>query len=128
MLSVKESARELGVSPARVRQLIASNAIEATKVGRSWVVSETSVQARLERRPSPGRPSRPHAGSIGCVAEQRGEALHALYLACKQDMRRCLTAGELAAAGSQEEADFYAAVSDFFLQREQRELVARGVF
>ena len=57
MLSVSECAQILGVSTARVRQLIASGSLEATKVGRSWVLPEAAVYDRLLKNPSSGRPS-----------------------------------------------------------------------
>ncbi|MBN2922667.1 MAG: helix-turn-helix domain-containing protein, partial [Bifidobacterium sp.] len=57
MLSVSECAQILGVSTARVRQLIASGSLEATKVGRSWVLPEVAVYDRLLKNPSSGRPS-----------------------------------------------------------------------
>ena len=58
MLSVKESADMLGVTPARVRALIAQKALPAQKVGRSWVIKEEDILDRLSRHPKAGRPVR----------------------------------------------------------------------
>ena len=74
MLSVGESARQLGVSPSRVRALIKEGRLPAAKNGREWMIREEDVLQ------------------------------------------------------SQEEASFYMAVFDFFLQQRQRELVKEGVF
>ena len=48
-LSVPQAAEALGVSEQRVRQLISGPAprLEGTKTGREWLVSRTSVDARL---------------------------------------------------------------------------------
>ena len=93
MLSVSECAQILGVSTARVRQLIASGSLEATKVGRSWVLPEVAV-----------------------------------FEECKKAFSFCVSLDVLQSAKTQEEADFYMELSDFFLRQKQRELVKRGVF
>ncbi len=55
MLSVHDVSKRLGVSERRVRAMIASGRLPATRVGRSWVVDAASL-ARVDGfRPS-GRP------------------------------------------------------------------------
>ena len=52
LLSTSQAADRLGVTHARVQQLIDSGKLHAIKVGRSWVVPLPSVLDRLERRKS----------------------------------------------------------------------------
>ena len=56
MLTTAQTARALGVTPRRVRALIKSGSLPATKHGRDWIVTEAAVQG-LNRR-SAGRPRR----------------------------------------------------------------------
>ncbi|HEV2973558.1 MAG TPA: helix-turn-helix domain-containing protein [Solirubrobacteraceae bacterium] len=58
-MSVNEAAGRLGVSPAAVRQRMASGRLPATKRGRSWWLDERVVQRHV-RQPTPsGRPLSP---------------------------------------------------------------------
>jgi len=52
-----EAARELGVSPQRVRQLAASRGV-GRRISRDWVFTREDIEALRVRRP-PGRPPRP---------------------------------------------------------------------
>ena len=54
-------------------------------------------------------------------------ALHALFLECKEAFRFEPPLHELSSV-SREEAGFYMAVADYFLQQKQRELIERGVY
>jgi hypothetical protein len=47
MVSVPDAAAMLGVSPQRVRQLLAAEQLAGRKVGRDWLVSRVAVQRRL---------------------------------------------------------------------------------
>lgn len=131
MLSVSECAQILGVSTARVRQLIANGSLEATKVGRSWVLPEVTVYDRLLKNPSSGRPSSSSADvRFECAAssaESRCD-LPQLFEECKKAFSFCVPLDVLQSAKTQEEADFYMELSDFFLRQKQRELVKRGAF
>lgn len=133
MLSVKESAALLNVTPSRVRALIASNALPAQKVGREWVIREEDVIDRLSKRPNAGRPRQcpqPPEDIIASSQSRREdrEHLHKLFLACKESLTCCPNIDIIASTNDPEEVDFYIAVSDFFLQQRQRELVKQGVF
>lgn len=57
-LTVKEAAERLGVSPARVYQLVQSGALAAERVGNQLIIDTRSVEARLENKPATGRPAR----------------------------------------------------------------------
>lgn len=148
MLSVGESARQLGVSPSRVRALIKEGRLPAVKNGREWVLQEEDVLQRLMASPRAGRPresaSDASAGYSGGAADRvsaegskessgtaRTEAIvsaHELYEGCCRAFGHLPATEVMAAARSREEASFYMAVFDFFLQQRQRELVKEGVF
>ena len=72
MLSVPQTAARLGISRQRVHQLVQSGELTATQVGRAWVIDESEVQKRLDKKK--GRP--PGGGlvhSIGGSHEPHGE-------------------------------------------------------
>ena len=137
MLSVRESAQQLGVSQARVRALIKSGRLPAVKNGREWVLREEDVLQRIADSPRAGRPkadttvsARKGAAdtSHSAVSGEMSARAHELYSECRR-IFGCLPATELLeAAQSREEASFYMAVFDFFLQQRQRELIRKGVF
>ena len=131
MLSVSECAQILGVSTARVRQLIANGSLEATKVGRSWVLPEVAVYDRLLKNPSSGRPLSSSTDVRSECAASSAESrcdLPQLFEECKKAFSFCVPLDVLRSAKTQEEADFYMELSDFFLRQKQRELVKRGAF
>ena len=45
-VTVSEASTKLGVSPARVRQLIKSGILAAEQVAGIWLIDEKSVEAR----------------------------------------------------------------------------------
>ena len=134
MLSVAESAEMLGVSAARVRELIAQGLLPAQKVGRSWVLREADVVARMDARPRPGRPAgaagRQGADELdGDDARAAGSrCIHELYEACRAQCEFRPSMAELESLQSDEERAFRLALSDFFLRQKQHELVRRGVY
>ncbi|MEG2477072.1 MAG: hypothetical protein RSA81_02630, partial [Gordonibacter sp.] len=54
--------------------------------------------------------------------------LHNLYLACRDAFSQRPDARLLEKTSQPEEASFYVAVADFFLQQKQLELVRQGVY
>ncbi len=47
----------MGLSIARVRALVASGDLKATKVGRDWIIRRKDAEAfAVKDRPGPGRP------------------------------------------------------------------------
>lgn len=127
MLSVAESASILNVSPARVRALIAEGSVPAQKVGRSWVLREEDVLQRATSRPRPGRPKHASCTTISDKPTDQSH-LHEIYAACKEAFRVRPDAAAIEQAADADEAGFYLAVADFFLQRRQSELVQQGVY
>jgi excisionase family DNA binding protein len=62
-LTTKEAAEKLGVTPARVRQLILSGDLPAEKFGRDLMIKETDLKL-VEDRPM-GRPPKAKANGTG---------------------------------------------------------------
>lgn len=56
LLGISQVARALGVSPARVRQLIDQGDLPAQRIGRIWIVDSDSVRQRSEVNIAHGRP------------------------------------------------------------------------
>ncbi len=136
MLSVVQAAEMLHVSATRVRALIKKGTLPATKVGNSWCLEEKDVLRRTMNRPKAGRPRSgsdegtgwDDSGVIEADLESSVREGHNLYMACKDYFRYRPGMDVIASAKSAEEASFYMAVADFFLQQKQKELVERGVF
>lgn len=131
MLTVSEAAEQLGVSTSRVRALIKSGTLPAFKHGRAWVLREEDVLQRLMDRPHSGRPKRrePTSAKEQARRESRqSKRAHKAYELCRELFLHCPSQELMDRAKSQEEASFYMAVSDFFLQQQQAELIAKGVF
>jgi excisionase family DNA binding protein len=55
--TTSSAARELGVTPGRVRAMIAAGRLQATLVGRDWLIRPKALEAVRDRRP--GRPRLP---------------------------------------------------------------------
>ena len=55
-MTASDAARALGVSTARVAQLIKAGMLESWRDGARRMVSRASVEARLADHPAPGRP------------------------------------------------------------------------
>lgn len=53
-LTTAQAAKELGISPARVRQLVLSGRLKATKIGRDLFIARSALRVVRERKP--GRP------------------------------------------------------------------------
>jgi excisionase family DNA binding protein len=62
LLSVADASQRLGVDPSRVRQLVRSGELRASRVGRQWLLDADAVDERARRRPSHrGRPLAPRS-------------------------------------------------------------------
>ncbi|MEG1434327.1 MAG: helix-turn-helix domain-containing protein [Gordonibacter sp.] len=140
MLSVSEGAQLLGVSPARVRALIAEGTLPAQKLGRAWTLRDEDVLQRAREKPRSGRPraldsktlsEHPDTSSTNLATDSSTDSendLHNLYLACRDVFSQRPDARLLEKTSQPEEASFYVAVADFFLQQKQLELVRQGVY
>ena len=133
MLSVTQSAEQLGVSPARVRALIKSGKLAATKSGGIWMLQEEDVLQRLLEHPKPGRPNHvtqvtPPALSLPDSQRTNFEEVHDIYISCRRIFSTLPSREMMQQASSKEEASFYMAISDFFLQQKQSQLISQGVY
>ena len=126
MLSVQESAEKLGVSGARVRAMLKDGILEGSKIGRTWAVSESSVAERLQQDVHPGRPATTTPVFERSIPDI--DAAHAIYDESSKILAGCYNAAFLQQARSEEEQAFWIYVSDFFLQRKQKDLIAQGVY
>jgi excisionase family DNA binding protein len=57
-MTTESAAKYLGVSPQRVRQLVVSDRIQATKYGRDYLLNADSVRSYEKARKKPGRPKK----------------------------------------------------------------------
>lgn len=64
LVSTKEAAKLLGVSGARVRQMIRNGQLDWRKRGRDNFVHLRSVEERLVASPKAGRPKKEASGSL----------------------------------------------------------------
>ena len=55
IISVTEAALRAGITDRHVRRLIRDGVIQATRIGRAWLVDAESVAA-FQRHPTMGRP------------------------------------------------------------------------
>ena len=72
MLGVVEASVELGVSPRRVRQMLADGVLAGERVGRAWVIGSEQLHQPGHRRPEVGRPWSP-ASAWAVLAMADGE-------------------------------------------------------
>lgn len=133
MLSVSQSAERLGVTSSRVRAMIKDGRLPAVKCGKGWIIQEEDVLDRLLSKPRAGRPSkkdldheqRRHQSSTSLSDARKA---HRIYEDCRVMFSSSPSKELMQHASSNEEATFYMAVSDFFLQKKQDELIEQGIF
>ena len=61
IISAAEAARRLNVTPTRVRAMISSGRLKATKVGNMWVIDPKDLEAVKNRKV--GRPRKARTAS-----------------------------------------------------------------
>lgn len=72
-IAVPEAASILGLSPNRVRALVARGQLPASKLGGRWLVARAAVEARKRQEVSAGRPFAPHnAWALLLLASDEG--------------------------------------------------------
>lgn len=71
-ITTTEAAERLGISPARVRQLVLRGDLPATKFGPVNMVKESDLEL-VRHRPAAGRPpSKPKSSTNGAATEKKG--------------------------------------------------------
>ena len=58
-IGIADAARQLGVSPRRVHQMVAAGRLDGLRIGRSWVLDRADVQRIALSRREAGRPWNP---------------------------------------------------------------------
>jgi excisionase family DNA binding protein len=59
LYTTKEAANLLGVTPARVRQMVARGEVESEKLGRDRFITAEAIETARQRKTSPGPMARP---------------------------------------------------------------------
>lgn len=73
-LGVVEAANLLGLSPRRVRQMLADGSLVGSRVGRAWVIESEELRRLDNGRPQVGRPWNP-ASAWAVLGLANGESL-----------------------------------------------------
>lgn len=133
MLSVSQAADKLGVTPSRVRAMINAGRLSAVKCGKTWIIREEDVVDRLSKKPQAGRPPKidthcKHDETQSSVSDFDVKRVHRIYAESRELFNSLPPEKLMRQASSSEEASFYMAISDFFLQKRQEELIKQGVF
>jgi excisionase family DNA binding protein len=88
-IAVPEAASILGLSPGRVRALVARGQLSASKLGGRWLVERAAVEARKRQEVSDGRPFAPHnAWALLFLASE--ESVEGIDPSVRSRLRRAL--------------------------------------
>ncbi|MSV90214.1 MAG: helix-turn-helix domain-containing protein [Actinobacteria bacterium] len=60
-MAVGDAAARLGLSASRVRQMLADGVLRGERIGRSWVIEQSAIDAIADERPGVGRPWQPQS-------------------------------------------------------------------
>ena len=126
MLTVKEAAERLKVTPERVRNMIYSGVMPAEKFGSNWSIPGYAVEQRLASMPQRGRPKKfPPKENISyhVVALNRS-----MYEECREYQSKYGEIQNIMLLENDEEREFFIMQWNFFLQQKQKILVEQGVF
>src|SRR3972149_3678263 len=76
IVDVQEAARQLGVSPRRVRKILADKLVPGVRIGRAWAVEQRHLDRFKINEPPTARPGVPRrrGGASGglSIASRRG--------------------------------------------------------
>ena len=53
LITTREAAGRLGITPQAVRKLIKNRTLKAEKLGRDWAIPEENLEKIKDRRPGP---------------------------------------------------------------------------
>jgi len=97
LISVREAAERLGLTPVAVRRQIGAGSLTATKRGRDWWIDRRRVERRARQEVSKGRPlSPPLAWSVLLAASGEDRAADKLAARYRSRMRAWLAEHPLA--------------------------------
>jgi excisionase family DNA binding protein len=71
--TTKEAAERLGVSAARVRQMVSDGSLPAKKFGRDLVITRGALETARRRKTSPGPAAKSHAGKTAKASGKSGK-------------------------------------------------------
>jgi excisionase family DNA binding protein len=74
--TTNEAAAELGISSARVRQMVIDKSLPASRFGRALVITAEAIETAKQRKTSPGPEAKskpPANASNGTSAKKRGK-------------------------------------------------------
>lgn len=71
-LSVTEAAGKLGITRARVHQLLSAGSLPAQKIGHNYVIREADLALMADRKP--GRPSKKAVAEVEAIESTRESA------------------------------------------------------
>jgi excisionase family DNA binding protein len=78
-MAVGDAAERLGLSERRVRQMLADGVLRGERIGRSWVIEQSAIDAIADDRPGVGRPWRPRSAwallAVAAGSEAQGSAV-----------------------------------------------------
>jgi excisionase family DNA binding protein len=126
MLTVKEAANKLQVTPERVRNMIYAGTIPAEKFGRIWTIPSFAVEERLAAKPRRGRPKK--AEGKKHVNYQFISLNHTLFEECKNYIEERSSIERIMETETEEEREFFIMLWNFFLQQKQKVLIDQGVY
>lgn len=89
LLSVSEAAKELKVSPARVRAMVSHGDLLASKVGGRWLIHSAVVFERGRKSNSAGRPLEPH-NAWALILLASGETVEGLDPSVRSRLKRAV--------------------------------------
>jgi excisionase family DNA binding protein len=75
LLGVTQVAEALGVTPRRVRQMLAAGSLSGSRVGRAWAIDADQVSKAKNHRPARGRPWHPASAWAVLALADGGEAV-----------------------------------------------------
>jgi len=88
-ISISAAARDLGLSPARVRALAAGGGLAAAKLGDRWFVERAAVERRRRAKPAAGRPFSPR-NAWALLSLASGEDVVEVDSSVRSRLRRAL--------------------------------------
>ena len=126
MLTVKEAAARLQVTPERIRNMIYTGVMPAEKFGSNWSIPDYAVEQRLSAKPKRGRPKKSLQKEN--INYQAIALNHSFYQESKRFFEKYDGIQSILLAETEEEKQFFITMWSFFLQQKQKTLVDQGVY
>ena len=91
--TTEEAAAELGVSSARVRQLILDGLLKTGRFGRAHVITRDALEAARNRQTTPGPAPKAKAAKAGDI-EMQTKTTRRLSRSVKRDAEKAMGGGK----------------------------------